>query len=99
VRALHPRARNTPSPLGAWISGSADQRISGSARLRSVYPHLLSAGAQRGECRMPGGERQGAGSCECELAGCRRKRASLHQLMALGIANKAAAAVLLSVNR
>jgi hypothetical protein len=40
---------------------------------------------------MPGGERQEAGSCE--PAGCRRRRASLYQPMALRIANKAAAAV------
>ena len=46
---------------------------------------------------MPEGKRQEAGSCE--PAGCRRRRASLYQPMVLRIANKAAAAVLLSVNR
>jgi hypothetical protein len=35
----------------------------------------------------------------CEPAGCRRSFVSLYQPMVLGIANKTAAAVLLSVNR
>jgi hypothetical protein len=46
---------------------------------------------------MPGGKRQEAGSSE--PAGRRRRRASLSQPMVLRIAHKAAAAVLLSVNR
>jgi hypothetical protein len=61
------------------------------------YLHRLSAGSPKGECRKR--ERQVAGSCE--PASRRRKRASLHQPVVLAIANKnkAAAAVLLSVNR
>jgi hypothetical protein len=54
----------------------------------------LVLGAPRGESR---GERQEAGSSE--PAGRRRKRASLFQPVVLRIANKAAAAVLLSVGR
>jgi hypothetical protein len=61
------------------------------------YPHLLSAGSPKGEMPNARGERQEAGSSE--PAGCGRRRASLYQPMVLGIANKAAAAVLLPVNR
>ena len=61
------------------------------------YPHLLGAGSPKGGMPNARGERQEAGSCE--PADCRRRRASLYQPMVLRIANKAAAAVLLSVNR
>jgi hypothetical protein len=68
-------------------------------RLRCITLPMKEFGGIAQECGMPGGggERQGAGSCA--PPGRRRKRASLYQPMLLGIANKAAAAVLLSVSR
>jgi hypothetical protein len=93
----HKRALSTQGPLRLLRTAPCYLRncipsITGATRISLVL------GAQRGECRMPRGEGQEAGSCE-PTAGCRRRRASLYQPMALRIANKAAAAVLLSVNR
>jgi hypothetical protein len=58
---------------------------------------LLSAGEPKGNAECPGGEAGGGLVRARRLPG--RRRASLYQPMVLRIANKAAAAVLLSVNR
>ena len=106
---IHCHARPAPvpircaqaRPLGARATAALAYRP---CYLRNCIPSITGAirislvlGAQRGEMPNARGERQEAGSCE--PADCRRRRASLYQPMVLRIANKAAAAVLLSVNR
>ena len=106
---IHCHARPAPVPIRCAQARPLDARATAALAYRPCYlrnciPPITGAirvslvlGAQRGECRMPGGKRQGAGSSE--PADCRRRRASLYQPVVLRIANKAAAAVLLSVNR
>jgi hypothetical protein len=77
----HRRSRETihsrEAAFFSFLFLSVKKRSKKSCRSNWSYPHLLSAGSPKGECRRPGGERQGAGSCE--PAGCRRRRASLRQ--------------------
>ena len=106
---IHCHARPAPVPIRCAQARPHGARATAALAYRPCYlrnciPPITGAirislvlGAQREECRIPGGKRQGAGSSE--PADCRRRRASLYQPMVLGIANKAAAAVLLSVNQ
>ena len=104
---VHCHARPAPVPIRCAQARPHGARATAALAYRPCYlrnciPPITGAirislvlGAQRGECKKRGRQR----ALQAGRASRRRKRASLYQPVVRRIANKVAAAVLLSVNR